>query len=104
MKTKLTEKWRHNMFHHGAMFGHIFLQCMKVSNWGNGHERKTCRPRELWVGVATLGGIHERKLGPNRRSIRAARQDAERLAIELLRDIRDGTKWLMDQYEMGEDD
>ena len=60
-------------------------------------------PRETWIGIASLGPVHTKR-GPDRRSYKLAQQDAQRLAVDLLRDIRDGTKALMDEYGMGKDD
>ena len=49
-----------------------------------------------------MGVIHK-LTGPTRKSVAAARRDAERLAVELLLDIRDGTKLLMAKYGVDDD-
>lgn len=96
MKTQLTKKWKNRTHSESsdAMYGLIHLQCY-------------CYPSSLlknrWSGIATISGIDGRT-GPIRRSTRAARRDAEGLAIELLRDVRDGAKALLANYDMGEDD
>lgn len=54
-----------------------------------------------FTGHASLGMIH--RDGPNRKSLSAARQDAENLAVEILLDIRDGSKTLMVKYGMDDD-
>lgn len=77
------------------------------ASWGSIYLLCDCRvpydSQNRWVGIAMINYVHQ-KVGPVRKSIKAARRDAERLAVELLRDIRDGTKVLMEQYGMGEDD
>jgi hypothetical protein len=95
MKTELTEKWENTWgsYTSCAKFGCIYLQCEELSN-----DRT-----KLWVGIAYIPYLNER-IGPHRKSIREARRDAERLAVELLRDIRDGAKALMTEFDMGEDD
>lgn len=95
MNTQLTRKWEYDRFHHSAMFGDIYLQCIDMSRFYS---------EKRWAGIAILNSVGIQKVGPNRMSIRAARRDAERLAVELLRDIRDGTKALLASYNMGEDD
>jgi len=61
--------------------------------------------RMVWVGYAFLDHFATSvRIGPIRRSVRAARRDAERLAIELLCDIRDGTKALLTSHGIGESD
>lgn len=102
MKIKLTKKWK-QLFSpipnlgksSDAVWNYIYLRCLRRPYCGG--------IRDEWVGMATLGTINTR-VGPTRRSITLAQQDAERLAVELLRDIRDGTRALMVEYEMGEDD
>lgn len=93
-KMKLTERWKNRIYSlsSDAMCGHIHLQCYHLVGIKN-----------QWSGSASIS-IGHKLVGPARKSIKAAQQDAERLAVELLRDIRDATKALMDQYEMGEDD
>ena len=93
MKLKLTRKWIPVMRDSSvAECGSICLRCNPVP---------ILLCRNNWRGKASMGEIE--RAGPRRRSITLARQDAERLAVELLRDIRDGTKAIMEQYGMGED-
>ena len=101
MKIKLTKNWKqqkHSVwelpaYQSKAMFGIIRLSCRMVSlPW----------LYKEWVGQASLGDF--KRNGPVRGSEQKAKQDAERCAIELLRDIRDGTKMLMDKYGMEEED
>lgn len=71
--------------------GQIFLSCY-------------CYPKSLigrltWVGMVSLGSIHSLE-GPRRRSVELAQRDAEKLAEQLLLDIRDGVKQLMIDYEV----
>jgi len=66
----------------------------------------TCRPDgynvSYWVGEAHIGcGATQAAIsrtGPVRRSIISARRDAERLAVELLFDIRDGVNDLLKRH------
>lgn len=103
---KLTKEWTQNPPNSKypdtslAYFGYITLKCERIGGY-------LCR----WTSsVSTTGECQENgfsmcsRTGPIRKSQGKARQDAQRLAIELLRDIRDGTKALMDYYSMGEDD
>ncbi len=97
MKVKLTKKWKRRPHSHSfdAVYGYIYLRCYHYpsSMFKNG-----------WAGIVRIYDCKTERIGPIRKSIKAAQQDAQRLAVELLRDIRDGTKALMDYYEMGEDD
>lgn len=98
MRLELTQRWKNGWFS-GQSFAYaheITLNCDKVD------------PRFLVVGESyyrgsvRLGDIV--RSGSRREHIREARRDAERLAKELLLDIRDGTAALMRQYDIGEDD
>lgn len=98
VKLKLTKRWKRFGIAgrfvdqpSRAMCGHIRLLCQPIL-WGDNE----------WCGSASLGD--EKRSGCIRRSVERAKQDAERLAVELLRDIRDGAKQLLEQYGMGEDD
>lgn len=90
----VTERWKQKVHSDSfsAKWGDIRLTCTRI--FGN---------RREWVGGANLNLTH-RRVGPIRTSIKLAKKDAQRLAVEVLRNIRDGTKALMDKYEMGEDD
>ena len=96
MKTQLTKKWKNRAHSRSsdAMYGVVHLHCY-------------CYPSSLlknsWSGIATIGGFDQRT-GPISKSAQAAKHDAHKLAIELLKDIRDGTKALMTLYDVGKDD
>ena len=97
MIVKLTKKWRKflpNSKSYYATYGYIILSCYHYSDSFG---------KNQWSGIAPINNM-SKLVGPIRKSVEAAQQDAQRLAVELLRDIRDGTKALMDYYEMGEDD
>ena len=96
MKIRLTRRWKLLPLSSGsdARCDGIYLRCDPVL--------PVLWDRTGWIATASMGGI--KRTGPIRRSITLTRQDAEKLAVELLRDIRDGAKAIMDQYGMGEDD
>lgn len=93
MKIKLTEPWAR--FVHSkssyAIAGTMHLYCSSVIQ------------STLWQGSVSISGFTSRQRS-YRKSEARAKQDAQELAVELLRDIRDGTKMLMERYDMGEDD
>ena len=94
MKIELTRKWKlkpHGSQSSSAGWKGVYLLCYHCVGLP-----------DRWVGMAALGAVHE-LTGPNRKSPAAARQDAERLAVELLLDIRDGTKALMAEYGVDAD-
>jgi len=98
VRLKLTKRWkrfgiaaRRPEQPSSAMCGQIRLLCQPVL-WGINE----------WCGSASLGG--EKRSGCVRRSVERAKQDAERLAVELLRDFRDGVKEMLKQHGIGEDD
>lgn len=81
---------------YNAVWKSIYLQCDPIT--------LITKPDSYeYIGWVRLFPFHRRH-GPIRKLMEAAKQDAQRLAVELLQDIRDGTKSLMDYYEMGEDD
>lgn len=93
-KIQLTRQWK-NRIHSGpssAGWKNVHLVCRMLpydhGNW--------------WRGAASIGGSE--KKGPARRSVAKAKQDAERLAVELLLDIRDGVKMLMAKHGIDEED
>lgn len=93
MKIELTRKWKrkpHSRSSDAAWKG-IYLLCYHCVGLPY-----------RWVGQASLGTIIGRP-GPTRKSVAPARRDAERLAAELLLDIRDGTKALMAKYGVDDD-
>ena len=93
-KIKLTRKWKKTGYNwHEAIWKKMELISIKSWNYRMG---------KFWIGKVSIGEIQ--KIGPRRRSIESSKQDAERLAVELLLDIRDGAKILMDKYGIGEDD
>lgn len=97
MKLKLTRRWK-NRFRSQTSVAYakgIGLRC-EFLHWDS-------VTTNYWVGSAEI--IHGYlKYGLRRRSVKKARQDAERIAIELLRDVRDGAKELMEFHGMGEKD
>jgi hypothetical protein len=104
MKIKLTKRWKRRPHSESsdAMCGYIHLKC-DFRIVGNKNQGVNLTKKDLqWAGSASL--VQHTRFGPIQKSIKAAQQDAQRLAVELLQDIRDGTKILMDYYEMGEDD
>lgn len=108
MKIKLTRQWEQiPYFEEGttnswdAKWGCIGLRCTYILVI---RKRGSIRFREVrWIGTASFGNVHMLN-GPKRMSSRLAKQDAEKVAVELLRDFRDGIKVLMDKYGIGEDD
>lgn len=95
IKIKITRRWKRQgqSKTSRAQIGIGTLRCYDAS-WSEGVPS--------WVSEVIIGGFVRR--GSIRRSEEKARQDAEKLAIELLRDIRDGTRELMDKFGIGEDD
>lgn len=57
--------------------GDVFLECRDDGEAGKD---------QSWYGVAVLGYYSRRRFGPDRRSLIKAKEDAVRLAIELLED------------------
>ena len=55
----------------------------------------------IWQGHAQVYYIG--RAGPNRKSIKAAQQDAERIAGEILLDIRDGARAIAAKYGVEND-
>lgn len=94
-KIRLTKRWKNRIHSNSsdAWCGHIHLQCFHLTGIKN-----------RWSGNAFIINHVIGRIGPIRKSIKEAQQDAKRLAVEVLRDVRDGTKVLMDHYGMGEDD
>ncbi len=94
MKIQLTKKWK-NIAHSRSSFavcGVIYLKCDQCIGTKN-----------RWIGSASI--YPHKRVGSIRKSIKAARQDAQTMCmVGLLRDIRDGSKLLMARYGMGEDD
>lgn len=92
MKIKLTKRWKQqpNSLTSIAWCRNIKLQC-KYEHW-----------LSSFHSIVSLMDIE--RTGLTRKSAKAAQQDAERLAVELLLDIRDGTKALMEQHGISEDD
>lgn len=99
MKIQLTKKWKQRSYSYSsdASYGHIHLECY--------HFLPSIAGPNRWYGAASTR-LHEwiERIGPIRKSPKLAKQDAERLAVELLLDIRDGTKALMEQYGIDKDD
>ena len=91
MKIELTRRWKRKPHSRSsdAVWKGIYLQCY--------HSRP-----DIWVGHVSMGVVHK-LTGPTRKSPAAAQRDAERLAVELLLDIRDGTKAIMAQYGVDDD-
>lgn len=117
MKVKLTSKWKQLPYSSlsNAVWGSIRLRC--DYSWYTTRPSANVGSRMLkrWVGEASILcpscnkhtniiGTSYSRVGPRRTSIKLARRDAEKLAVELLRDFRDGTKNLMKYYNMDEDD
>ena len=92
MKIELTKRWKRKPYSNSstATWKGIYLLCYHCVGLP-----------DKWVGYVSIGSIH-RLTGSNRKSVAAARRDAERLAMELLLDIRDGTKALMAEYGVGD--
>ena len=94
VKLKLTKPWE-NRIHSESSFA-TWHQCYLICEQGFYYRQ------DEYVGTVRIGNFS--RSGKTRRSAKAAKQDAERLAVELLRDIRDGAKALLEQHGMGEDD
>lgn len=95
IKIKITRRWK-NLIGSRNSFA---LTCVGTlwcidAHWSEGVPS--------WWGEARIYNFTRR--GGIRRSETRAREDAEKLAVDLLRDIRDGTKEFMDKCGMGEDD
>lgn len=93
MKIELTREWKKTVDKKSstAFWKDISLYCQYNHLSGRG-----------WIGRAEFFRIH--RYGGVRKSMEMAQQDAEDAAVELLLDIRDGTRMLMSQYGIGEDD
>lgn len=96
MKINITKKWKRFLYSTTsiAIINGGELRCSNVS-WLSMYTPS-------WQGDVRIGCFKIN--GPIRRSEQKAQQDAEQLAIELLRDIRDGAKELVRKCGMGEDD
>jgi hypothetical protein len=97
MNLKLTQKWKKGWFS-GSSFAYIHdiqLDCDETDR------RLLVVGESYYRGSVRLGDTI--RTGPRREHIREARRDAERLAKELLLDIRDGTAAMMLKYNIVED-
>lgn len=106
-KIKLTKNWK-KLIHSRASDAHwgvIYLRCQPTLVCGTRSTQRYNRGKgcDLWAGSAGIAGLGVRT-GGIRKSEDKAKQDAIELAVELLRDIRDGTEALMKYYQMGEND
>ncbi len=131
IKIKLTRKWKDlkpteclqdNSF---AEWKVIYLSCRSILHF-TPYERLDARTsirfnEVRWIGQVSIGcsggngsnnnplttnikaGVYV-KTGLKRMSKEMAQRDAERLAVELLQDILDGAKELMDLYEIERED
>lgn len=94
MKVELTRKWTHT------------IRCSSVAEWKGikllCYDRGGGWGEHGWAGQASLGFIDRE--GPRRESAAAAQRDAERLAVELLLDIRDGAQAIMAEYGVKKED
>lgn len=103
MKAELTEAWN-PVCDRGdptgkssvAMWHDVRLasEALPSSVWG----------ANRWIGeamIAPYGNL--RRTGPIRKSAAAARRDAEKLAVELLLDIREAARALMVRHGISED-
>jgi len=90
----LTKRWANKQHpNHStscALWKDVYLTCVK-SVWA----------ADEWTGIVYFGSF--RRKGGLRRSREAAQRDAERLAVELLMDIRDGAAAVMEEYGIGEE-
>lgn len=114
---KLTKKWKRvptpeerNHFLcklSEASWGCVELRCQRVCGFRpGGRWRRNAWNARCFIripGIFDDTGFAE-KCGPDRMSEAAARRDAERLAVEMLQDIQDGTKALMVQHGMDDSD
>ena len=103
VRLKLTRRWKKRGLSRSSdsMWKGTHLHCNNVLVCGT-RTSPLFLKSNYWVGSVRLGLILRK--GKIRRSVKAAQQDAERIAVELLRDIRDGMKEVLEQHGMGEDD
>jgi hypothetical protein len=67
--------------------------------FGSQGQDKVIEWENRWVGSAQILGLHySYRFGPHRESIALARRDAERLAIELEQDLKEGARRLVQKY------
>ncbi len=99
MQIKLTQRWKRNTrsLSSTAKCGPMDLECYCPVHLTRGKRTWTA-----WVCMSTSSG--PQRSGEPRTTEKAARQDAERLVVELLRDIRDSTRVLMDYFDVREND
>ena len=83
MKVKLTKEWKRHGKSYDAKWNRTLLMCSCGCHRG----------QDSWRGQATMGIFH--RGGPDRETVAAAQRDAERFAVEILLDIRDGTEVLL---------
>ncbi len=106
-EVKLTKDWKKFIHSRGshASWGVIHLTCLATLVCGTRSTQRYNRGKgcDLWAGSASIAGLGVRT-GGVRKSEDKAKQDAIELAVNLLRDIRDGTEGLMKFYQMGEND
>ena len=88
MKVELTRGWTHS------------IRCSSVAEWKGIHllcyDRGGAWGNHGWAALVSLGIVNRE--GPRRESPAEAQRDAERLAVELLLDIRDGARAIMEEY------
>ena len=85
MKVELTKEWKQQPYgmSYDAEWKRTLLMCSGGCHKG----------QDTWRGQALMGLFH--RGGPDRDSVAKAQRDAERFAVEILLDIRDGTEVLL---------
>lgn len=85
IKVELTKEWKRQprSSSYDARWKHTLLMCSCGCHNG----------QDTWRGQALMGLFH--RGGPDRDSVAKAQRDAERFAVEILLDIRDGTEALL---------
>lgn len=100
MKIKLTRKWEPTIGKHThsscAIWNDICLDCTHRSD---GNLCLGIPHVDRWIGSAQILGLHHSYcFGKPRTSIKLARRDAERLAVELRQDLEEGARRLAEKY------
>lgn len=97
---KLTKKWKRIPETRSSLatFNDIELACSHIP--GNDVSYPRClHTSDRWVGKVSFDTPRMiYRHGPFRASIKLAKQDAEKLAMELFLDVRDGARMIMERF------
>ena len=108
MKIELTEKWhnRKDSFILEAMWHHVELEC--TSEWPGKHIKyvgsaRLTSPHIISILGIKIHGLVHKRIGKFHDRPHRAKKEAERLAVELIRDVVFAAEELKKQYGINEE-